>query len=75
MNATHTRKSLVKGERFIRYVWMAEMMNLASQPKCQYVTPQNYTNITAHTFVSMNRSLQSKSYQVSLLGLLAKIKV
>ena len=25
-NATHTRKSLVKGERFIRSVWMAEMM-------------------------------------------------
>ena len=24
--ATHTRKSLVKGERFIRSVWMAEMM-------------------------------------------------
>ena len=25
-NATQTRKSLVKGERFIRAVWMAEMM-------------------------------------------------
>ena len=24
--ATQTRKSLVKGERFIRSVWMAEMM-------------------------------------------------
>ena len=24
--ATQTRKSLVKGERFIRAVWMAEMM-------------------------------------------------
>ena len=24
--ATHTRKSLVKGERFIRSVWMGEMM-------------------------------------------------
>ena len=23
----HTRKSLVKGERFIRSVWMAEMMS------------------------------------------------
>ena len=25
-SATQTRKSLVKGERFIRTVWMAEMM-------------------------------------------------
>ena len=25
--ATQTRKSLVKGERFIRSVWMAEMMS------------------------------------------------
>ena len=25
-SATHTRKSLVKGERFIRYVWMAEIL-------------------------------------------------
>ena len=25
VSATHTRKSLVKGERFIRYVWMAEI--------------------------------------------------
>ena len=25
--ATQTRKSLVKGERFIRAVWMAEMMS------------------------------------------------
>ena len=26
--ATQTRKSLVKGERFIRSVWMAEMMSI-----------------------------------------------
>jgi hypothetical protein len=26
--ATQTRKSLVKGERFIRSVWMAEMMSV-----------------------------------------------
>ena len=26
-SATQTRKSLVKGERFIRAVWMAEMMS------------------------------------------------
>ena len=31
VNAPHTRKSLVKGERFIRYVWKAEKMTLTKQ--------------------------------------------
>ena len=31
VNAPHTRKSLVKGERFIRYVWKAEKMTVTKQ--------------------------------------------
>ena len=54
---------------------MAEMIDCSYQPMCQYVRGQNYTKIHAHTFVAQSLTILPDTYHLSLLGLLAKIKV
>ena len=54
---------------------MAEMIDCKHQPMCHYVRGQNYTKIHAHSFVAQSPTILSDTCHLSLLGLLAKIKV